>query len=327
MARSAVVALGGNALTRQDQLGSHDELVANARAMARSVAGLWRSGWRVVVVHGNGPQVGNLAIQQAEAEAIVPAQPIHSLGAMTQGQLGSLLTLALREQLTGEVRGIVTVLTHVVVHADDPAFAMPSKPIGPFLPDGDTAALATQHGWTIAEDAGRGRRRVVPSPEPFAVLEADAIGGLVEAGYLVVACGGGGIPVAMTTDGYSGVEAVVDKDYAAQRLASALGAEALVLVTGVPAVQLDFGKPTQRSEHVLTLEEAERHLAGGQFPPGSMGPKVLAAIRFLRQGGSVAVITTAELATATLDGPVLPLEGWAGTRILRHPSAERAVTS
>jgi carbamate kinase len=131
----------------------------------------------------------------------------------------------------------------------------------------------------------------------------------------------------MTAEGYQGVDAVVDKDYAAQRLATAVGAEALVLVTGVPAVQLDFGKPTQRSEHVLTLDEAERHLAGGQFPPGSMGPKVGAAIRFLRHGGSVAVITTAELVTATLDGPVLPLEGWAGTRILRHPTAEGAITT
>lgn len=321
MARSAVVALGGNAITRQDQLGTHEEQLANARAMARSVAALRRSGWRVVIVHGNGPQVGNLAIQHAEAADTVPAQPIFSLGAMTQGQLGSLLALALGEQLSDdEVPGIVGVVTHVVVHPEDPAFASPSKPIGPFLPEDRTADLAAEHGWTIADDAGRGLRRLVPSPEPLAVLEAGAIRDLVDTGYLVIACGGGGIPVAMTPSGYVGVEAVVDKDYAAQRLASAIGAEALVLVTGVAAVQLDFGKPTQRSQHVLTLEDAERHLADGHFPAGSMGPKVGAAVRFLRDGGSVAIITTAELVAATLDGPALPLEGLAGTMIVRSPA-------
>jgi carbamate kinase len=324
MARTAVIALGGNAITRQDQLGTYDEQLANARVMARAIASLLRSGWRVVVVHGNGPQVGNLAIQNAETSATVPPQPIFALGAMTQGQLGSLLALALGEQLTDEVAGVVSVVTHVVTHPDDPAFTVPTKPIGPFLPASRTAALASEHGWTIADDAGRGTRRLVPSPEPLAVLEADAIRCLIDAGYLVIACGGGGVPVAMTGAGYAGIEAVIDKDYAAQRLASTIAAEALVLVTGIPAVQLDFGKPTQRSQHLLTVDEAEGHLAAGHFPPGSMGPKVDAAIRFLRDGGSVAVITTAELAAATLHGPALPLEGWAGTLIVRSTEAVEA---
>jgi carbamate kinase len=321
MARSAVVALGGNAITRQDQLGTHEQQVANARTMARSVAALHRSGWRVVIVHGNGPQVGNLAIQHAEAAELVPAQPIFSLSAMTQGQLGSLLALALGEELGDEVPGIVGVVTHVVVDPDDPAFRSPSKPIGPFLPAARTHELAAEHGWTIVDDAGRGMRRVVASPEPAGVLEADAIRSLIDAGYLVIACGGGGVPVALDDAGHRGVEAVVDKDYAALRLATAIGAEALVLVTGIPAVQLDYGKPTQRSQHVLTVDEAEEHLAAGHFPPGSMGPKVDAAIRFIHDGGSVAVITTAELASATLDGPSLPIEGWAGTLIVRSPDA------
>jgi carbamate kinase len=319
MARTAVVALGGNAITRQGQLGTHEEQLANARAMTRGVASLRRSGWRVVIVHGNGPQVGNLAIQQTEARRVVPPQPLFSLGAMTQGQLGSLLSLALLGELGGQITGVVTVVTHVVVQADDPAFASPSKPIGPFMGAEEAAVAARAHGWVVAQDAGRGMRRVVPSPQPLAVVESPAIEALIDAGYIVVACGGGGIPVTMTARGYEGVDAVVDKDYAAQRLASAIDAEALVLVTSVPNVQLDFGTPSQRPKHLLTASEAERHLAAGQFPPGSMGPKIEASIRFIRDGGSVAVITTPQLIVATLDGPVSPLEGLAGTRMVPDP--------
>ncbi|MGH9118153.1 MAG: carbamate kinase [Acidimicrobiales bacterium] len=324
MARTAVVALGGNALTRQGQPGTYEEQLANAREMARGVAALWRGDWRVVIAHGNGPHVGQLAIQQRAGATVVPAQPLFSLVAMTQGQIGSLLTLALLDQLGGEIVGVVSVTTHVVVQPDDPAFAAPSKPIGPFMEADEAAAAASTNGWTVADDAGRGLRRVVPSPEPLAVVEAPAIEALTGAGYLVIACGGGGVPVAMTDRGYEGVDAVVDKDYAAQRLATAIAAEALVLVTGVPNVQLDFGTPSQRPEHVLTVDEAERHLARGQFAAGSMGPKVDASIRFLRDGGSVAVITTPRLVVATLEGPVSPLEGLAGTRIVRSDTTVEA---
>jgi carbamate kinase len=314
--RTAVIALGGNALTREGQAGRYDEQYANAREMARAVAALLTEGWRAVVVHGNGPQVGNLAMQAERAATLVPAQPLFALDAMTQGQLGSMIALALLEQCRDLVAGVVSLVTHVVVRPDDPAFAHPTKPIGPFF-DAERAERLTSEGVAMVEDAGRGYRHVVASPLPVAVLEADAVGVLVDQGYLVVACGGGGVPVTPAPEGpgYRGVEAVIDKDHAAQRLATTIGAEALVLVTGVPCVQLDFGTPQARSAPTLTVDEAKRHLADGQFPAGSMGPKVAASVQFLEEGGALAVITTPELVQATLAGP------GGGTRIIPGEAA------
>jgi carbamate kinase len=308
----AVVALGGNALIREGQSGTHADQEANALIMAQSVCSLLRAGWRVAVVHGNGPQVGNLAIQQEEAESRVPAQPLFSLGSMTQGQLGSLICLALHR--VSDVLA-VSLVTHVVVAPDDPAFQNPTKPIGPFLSAAEAAELARTRGWTVKEDSGRGYRRVVPSPEPLRIVEAAAIQALAEQGMVVVAAGGGGIPVVASDAGYRGVDAVIDKDYAAQSLATALNAEALVLVTGVDAVMLDYGTPSQRPLGDLVLDEAEEYLAQGQFLEGSMGPKVRAATRFLASGGEVAIITSPELVDASLLGMTSPR----GTRILRMP--------
>lgn len=318
MAKTVVVALGGNALTREGQSGTHEELEANATAMADSVMSLLRDGWRVALVHGNGPQVGNLAIQQEEGSAIVPAQPLFSLGAMTEGQLGSLICLALRR--VGDatlMRGAVSLVTHVAVNPDDPAFDDPTKPIGPFLTKEQADAMALERGWTVKEDAGRGYRRVVPSPQPVAILETDAIRSLLELGQVVVAAGGGGVPVVRHPSGYAGVDAVIDKDYAAQRLATALAAEALVLVTGVESVLLHYGTPAQRAIREMAVSEAEQYLESGEFPEGSMGPKVRAAIRFLRRGGEQAVITTPELVYISLHGTVSEIEGVTGTRIVR----------
>jgi carbamate kinase len=318
VAKTVVVALGGNALTREGQAGTHEELEANANTMARSVVSLLRTGWRVVLVHGNGPQVGNLAIQQEEGAALVPAQPLFSLGAMTEGQLGSLICLALRR--VGEttwMRGAVALVTHVAVNPDDPAFDNPTKPIGPFLTEEQARAMGAERGWTVKEDAGRGYRRVVPSPQPVAILETDAIRALLEQGQVVVAAGGGGVPVVRYPTGYGGIDAVIDKDYAAQQLATALAAEALVLVTGVESVLLHYGTPAQRAIHEMAVSEAEQFLESGEFPEGSMGPKVRAAIRFLRRGGEQAVITTPELVYASLQGTVSDLEGVTGTRIVR----------
>ncbi len=317
MQRTVVIALGGNALIREQEQGSYDEQMRNARSMARSIGSLLTESWRVVVVHGNGPQVGNLAIQAGAAKDIVPPQPLFSLDAMTQGQLGSMISLALREECGEAARGVVAIVTHVIVRRDDPGFGHPTKPIGPFL-DQERAEQMTKAGRTVVEDAGRGYRQVVASPQPVAVLEADAVRGLVEDGYLVVACGGGGVPVARTLSGYEGVEAVIDKDYSAQRLATMIKAEALVLVTGVEAVQVDFGTPQQRPVHELVVAEAEVYSAEGQFPPGSMGPKIDACLRFLHEGGSVAVITTPELVLATLAAPVDGEGGPPGTRIVRN---------
>jgi carbamate kinase len=298
----ALIALGGNALCGADQKGTYAEQRENARAMAASIGELIDAGWSVVVVHGNGPQVGALGVQQDEAAPLVPAQPLSSLCAMTQGYLGSLIALALHERL-GRTSEIVSVVTHVVVHGDDPAFAAPSKPIGPFYSESDARELAIARHWTMGQDAGRGFRRLVPSPEPLAILETPTIRRLVADGVVVIACGGGGVAVTMRSDGYVGVDAVIDKDLAAQRLASTLGVEVLGLLTAVPAVHLDHGTPRQRDVRDLSLPDAVRHLAEGQFAAGSMGPKVAAAIRFIHEGGQAVAITSPALLAATLASP------------------------
>jgi carbamate kinase len=315
---TAVVALGGNAITAEGQAGTYEEQRANADAMARSICELIDEGWRVVVVHGNGPQIGNLAIQQESGRDVVPEMPLFALGAMTQGQLGSLITLALHRCCGGR-RSVVGLLSHVVVDLDDPAFDRPSKPIGPFYSHSEATELAGTRGWDVVEDSGRGYRRVVPSPRPLGLVEIEALRCLLDAGHVVVADGGGGIPIARRGDAWDGVDAVIDKDLAAGELAQQLDADALVLVTGVDSVRLDFGTVAERRLGRIDVAEAERHLAAGQFPAGSMGPKVRAATRFLRGGGRSAVITTPALAAATLrarrDDPRV------GTRIL--PTLDR----
>lgn len=319
MPRTAVVALGGNAITRPGQAGTHAEQAANAGAMAATVCALWDAGWGVVVVHGNGPQVGCLSIQQDAARQTVPVQPLFCLGAMTEGQLGSLLTLALHEACGGRLPAVVSVVTHVVVAAGDPAFAHPTKPIGPFFDEQQARRLAAERNWTVGPDAERGYRRMVASPRPLRFLEHEAITGLVERGALVVAAGGGGVPVVEDGHAYRGVDAVVDKDLAAQQLATQLGAEALVLVTDVAQVMLDYATPHARPVTVMTADEAQHHLEDDQFPVGSMGPKVQAAIAFIRAGGRTAVITNAERAAHSLDPAV---EGPAiGTRIVAASSS------
>jgi carbamate kinase len=324
MGRIAVLAMGGNALTQVGQTGTYEEQAANATLMARSVASLVHTGWEVVVVHGNGPQVGNLSIQQEEGSDLVPPQPLFALGAMTQGHIGSLLTLALRRVRAAAQAGVVSLVTHALVDPEDPAFADPTKPIGPFLAPEEAEAFAASRGWVVKDDAGRGHRRVVASPQPTGIVEVDAIRALLHEGFLVVAGGGGGIPVVSDGSGYRGVDAVIDKDYAAQCLASSLRADALVLVTSVESVLLDYGTPRQRAIAEISLAEAEGYLAEGQFAEGSMGPKMRAAIRFLQSGGEAAVITTPALVYASLEGTVSQLEGPAGTRIVRMHAEEGA---
>ncbi len=327
MTKIAVVALGGNALTRAGQSGSYDEMMANAAAMAMAVNDVLEAGWRVVIVHGNGPQVGNLALQQEalqrealQREALqqggtsaVPAQPLALLGAMTQGMLGSLIARAI-DLLRGSGTAAALV-THVTVDPADPAFGSPSKPIGPFFEAAEAERLARREGWVVRPDSGRGYRRVVASPQPGRVIEIEAMRALVEAGHLVIAAGGGGIPV-VAADTCRAVDAVIDKDRAACLIAGQLGAQALLLVTAVDRVMLDYGRPTQTGLGTITAAEAAGYLAEGQFPPGSMGPKIEAALRFLDEGGELAVITSPALLAATLAGHGPP----GGTRIERAAS-------
>jgi carbamate kinase len=312
MTKTLVVALGGNALTRLGESGTADEMAANAAAMAACVNDVIEAGWRVVIVHGNGPQVGNLALQQ-EATTMVPAQPLALLNAMTQGELGSLIAGAVNA-----LRGpgtAVALVTHVTVSTTDPAFSAPAKPIGPFFTHDDAQRLAAARGWAVQPDSGRGFRRVVPSPEPAGIVELSAVRALVAAGHVVIACGGGGVPVSGAGRRAVSVDAVIDKDRAASLLARLLGAQALLIVTAIDRVMLNYGTPQASELDTITAEQARRYLATGQFPAGSMGPKIEAALAFLDAGGEWAAITSAGLAAATVSGGQR-----GGTRIEHSPA-------
>jgi carbamate kinase len=286
-----VIAFGGNALIREDERGTWPEQTVHALEAARAVARLGRAD-EVVLTHGNGPQVGALALQQASAEPQAPALPLDVLDAMTQGEIGYLLQQALTA--VDPSLPTATVLTRVLVADDDPAFAgEPTKPIGPFYRAAEARRLARERGWHVAPDAGRGWRRMVPSPRPLRVLEVEQVRRLARDGVLVIAAGGGGIPVAWRDGRLVGMDAVVDKDRCAAELAVALEAQLLVLVTGVERVQIGFGTPAARAALRLTVSDALRHLEAGEFPAGSMGPKVESAARFVDTGGN-AVITDAE---------------------------------
>ncbi len=303
MGETVVLAVGGNALAPAG-LGDFAGQEERAQRVAEAAVALIDSGRRLLMVHGNGPQVGALAMAQEAVAREVPVQPLFVLGAMTQGQLGYLLAQAIGDALAaaGRPRGVAAIMTQVVVREDDPAFARPTKPIGPFFSEGRARRLAAARGWEVAEDAGRGWRRVVASPEPVEVIESPEIRRLLDAGEVVVACGGGGVPVARVGDELVGVDAVIDKDLAAALIGRLVGATSLLLLTGVERVALEFGTPRERPIAAMTVAEARGHLADGQFPPGSMGPKVDAAAQFIEAGGREAVITSLERAADALAG-------------------------
>jgi carbamate kinase len=303
--KTIVMALGGNALLDPKTNGS---VVEQIRTIERSCAHIaqviaWR--YRVVVTHGNGPQVGNLLMQQEAAKELVPPLPLDVCGAMTQGQLGYFIQQKLREALArrGIAQPVVTVVTQVRVDPHDPAFADPTKPIGPFLTEHQRAALE-QKGYVL-KMVGQGAkpwRRVVASPRPKEIVEIESIRGLIAAGSIVIACGGGGVPVVCEDGRWRGVEAVIDKDLASALLAAELGAEILLILTDVERVALHFGTPHQVFLDRLSVREARKYLAEGHFPAGSMGPKVEAAIWFIESGGERAYITSVEKALEALEG-------------------------
>ncbi|MBI5489830.1 MAG: carbamate kinase [Deltaproteobacteria bacterium] len=293
----AVLAIGGNSLIRDRQHQRVSDQFDVTRETCRHVAELLGEGWNLVLTHGNGPQVGFILRRVELALGELHPVPLDSIGADTQGALGYMI----QQQLGNEFRRrgmphrVVSVVTQVRVDADDPAFRDPTKPIGSFMDEATARKRTTEEKWDVKEEPGRGWRRVVASPEPREILELDAIRDLVRDGYVVVAVGGGGIPVVRDAGGdLRGAAAVIDKDLASALLAAQLGADVFVVSTGVDRVCLDFGKPSRRELSELTLAEARRHLAAGQFPAGSMGPKLEAVARFLEAGGKRAVVTSPE---------------------------------
>lgn len=321
VAPTTVLAIGGNALLRGGGRATIAEQFDAARQLAEPVAALVRRGHRVVVTHGNGPQVGFIKRRADLAAELAPELPLLDLDmcvADSQGSLGYILARGLAGALPAG-SGPVALLTHTVVDAADEAFARPTKPIGAHYPQPEAERLAARHGWTVGEDAGRGWRRLVPSPAPRGVVELGAVAALLDAGQVVIAGGGGGIPVVRGPDGsLRGVEAVVDKDATSALLAAALGADELVVTTGVERVAVGWGTPRHRDLDRLDVAQARRYLAAGEFPEGSMGPKIRAALDFLAAGGRSVLITSPRSLGEALAGTT-------GTRIVPTTAAASPV--
>jgi len=298
----AVVAFGGNAILSAGDDGSFQTQMEKAKAACRQLLSVVHKGYELVLVHGNGPQVGNLLLQFEKARDVLPVPPLDVAVATSQGLLGHLLEAAMRTVLEEDKmqRDVATLLTQVVVDPDDPAYRKPTKPIGPFYTREQAERFAATEGWQVVEDSGRGWRRVVCSPKPRKVLPLGTIRSLVREGTIVIACGGGGIPVSMHSHVVEGTEGVIDKDATAALLAYNLGADLFVILTGVAKVCLDYGKPTQRAIDVMTAREARQWLAEGQFPPGSMGPKIEGALEYVEKGGQQAIITHEKQVVAAL---------------------------
>ena len=294
--KSMLIAVGGNSLIRAGEKGTVAEQWVNARRTAAVIVRLIQAGYRIVVTHGNGPQVGAQLLRSERAADQVPGQTLDVCGAASQGEIGYLLAQSLRDELSN-IRlsvPVVSLVTQTVVRADDPAMQHPTKPIGPFYSRAIAEERRRQLGWQIVEDAARGYRRVVPSPEPVEIVELQVIRELMSDGVLVIACGGGGIPVVRCGDELKGIEAVIDKDRASALLGSMLGMDIFTISTDVDFVYLDYKKLTQRPLQTVSSSELEVHYRAGHFPPGNMGPKIESALHFLRTGGKEVVITSYE---------------------------------
>jgi carbamate kinase len=302
--KTIVVALGGNAIIEEGTEGTIEEQFENTRKSMKAIVGMIAEGHKVVLTHGNGPQAGVHLIRNEAASGQVPPSPLNVIVADTQGSMGYMIAQSLANALLAEgiKKDVVTVVTQVEVDPNDPSMQNPSKYVGPFYKAEQVEKLRDR-GWVIKEDPMRGYRRVVPSPKPLDVVEKSIIKDLIDDGKIVIAVGGGGIPVKRDADGMlSGVDAVIDKDRASALLANLIDADELIILTGVDKVAINFRKPDQQLFDRLTVQECEKYLAEGQFPKGSMGPKIEAACDFIRRGGARVIITSLENATAAVDG-------------------------
>lgn len=319
-----VVALGGNAIIQAGQRGTAEEQQANVDLTCRQLAELVAAGYELIITHGNGPQVGNLLVKNELARDVVPPVPLHWCVAQTQATIGFMLQQALGCELRqrGLERTVATLVTRTEVSPTDPAWNEPTKPIGLYYPEERARAIMAETGQVWKPQGSRGWRRVVPSPDPVAIVDRPAIELLLAAGAIVVSCGGGGIPVIRRPDGrLEGVEAVIDKDLAAALLAHELGADVLLILTDVPYVMIHFGTPQAQPLHRVTVSELRRYQAEGHFASGSMGPKVEAAIRFVSRGtGRRAII-------AALDQAREALAGRTGTIVVADPGGAQETTS
>ncbi len=310
--KKLVIALGGNALQEAGKPATAQAQLEVVEKTSEYIADIVERGYEVIVAHGNGPQVGRIVIQNEVASASTPAMPFDVCGAMSQGMIGYHIQQGLSKVLRhrGINKNVVTVVTQVVVDKDDPKFKAPSKPIGPFYTEEEAKAIAAEKGYTMKEDAGRGWRRVVASPLPVEIVELDAVKTLNDAGFVVVTVGGGGIPVIRNDAGdLEGIAAVIDKDLASEKLARDMDADALVILTAVEKVSINFKKPDQKDLDRMSAAEAKQYIKEGHFAPGSMLPKIEAALSFVEsKPGRIAIITS-------LDKAVDAIEGRAGTTI------------
>ena len=309
------LALGGNAILGSKEKGTFKEQFKNIRNISGQIVQLIMDGHQVLITHGNGPQVGALLLQQDESKNIAPEQPLDVLDAMTQGQIGYMIQLALQNEMKRNdiKKSVVTLINMVEVDESDPAFDDPTKPVGPFYTYKEARKLALLKEWNIKkvlENRKDGYRHVVPSPTPIRNNEVDVVRLLLENGVIVIASGGGGIPVSAGKGALKGVEAVIDKDMAGELLAEEVGCDVLMLLTDIEKVKLNFGKDDETDLDILTISEAEDYMSKGHFPPGSMGPKIRAATRFISRGGSLAVISS-------IDKIMESYEGKTGTRIIK----------
>ena len=315
MNKKAVIALGGNGIIQAGQKGTIFEQFANTRESLSGIVQLIKDGYKLAITHGNGPQVGNLLIQQlAGTDKGISPLPLGVLNAATEGTIGYMIEQSLQNRLHHHKmdKNVITIISQVMVDKNDPSIKNPSKPVGPFFTKEQAENASKEYGWTMVEDSGRGYRQVVASPKPINITQSHIIKTLVEEGNIVVACGGGGIPFYEDDKGsFEGFDAVIDKDYASALLAQKIGAELLIILTAVEKVSINFGKDNQVDFDELNITDAKKYHAEGQFPKGSMGPKILAAIDFIENGGKEVLITSIEKIADAIAGKT-------GTKIIKN---------